>query len=90
MPSNLILDPSTKQITWTEDPRYQCLPTSHFVVEYKKSSSSNWTTAGYFNNKTFDLENPVKGRQYVVRVYAINSVGRSRGRTKSFFTNSKY
>lgn len=89
MPSNLKLDPPTKQITWTEDPRYQCLPKSHFVVEYKKSSSSTWTTAGYFENKTFDLVSPVKGKKYDVKVYAINSVGRSRGGTKSFFTNSK-
>lgn len=89
MASTLELDPSTKQVSWKVVPGYGCLPMSHFVVEYKKSSSLTWKTAGYFENRTFDLVNPDKGKKYDVKVYSQNSVGISEKRVRSFWTNSK-
>ena len=89
-PSNLEVDPLTKQVRWKEVPGYGCLPKSHFVVEYKKSSASRWTTAGYFDNRTFDLVNPIKGQEYVVKVYARNSVGKGGQRSVRFWTNSEF
>ena len=84
-----MLKQSTKQITWDEYPGFECLPKSHFVVQYKKGSSLKWITAGYFDNKTFDLINAAKGDQYLVKIFAINSVGKSRTREVSLWTNSK-
>lgn len=89
-PSNVIINSITKQITWTEVAGYDCLPKSHFVVEYKKKKSATWKTAGYFDSKTFDLVNASKGEKYDVRIYSLNSIGRSSAsRTVTFWTNSK-
>lgn len=88
-PSNVIIDPTTKQITWAEVAGYECLPESHFVVEYKKTQSRNWTTAGYFENRRFDL-NASKGEIYDVRIYAENFIGRSPpSEVVTFRTNGK-
>lgn len=89
-PSNVVINSKTKQITWTEVAGFGCLPKSHFVVEYKKNKSVTWKTAGYFDNRTFDLVNASKGEEYDVRIYAQNSIGRSPiSRTITFWTNSK-
>ena len=89
-PSNVMIDSTTKQITWAEVAGYECLPKSHFVVEYKKGQSVNWTTAGYFDNRTFDLANVSKGERYDVRIYAKNFIGRSPpSKVITFLTNSK-
>ena len=88
-PSNVMIDPTTKQITWQDVSGYECLPESHFVVEYKKTQSVNWTTAGYFENRRFDL-NASKGEMYDVRIYAENFIGRSPpSKVVTFRTNSK-
>lgn len=90
-PSNVVINSTTKQITWTKVAGYECLPKpSHFVVEYKKSEAVTWRTAGYFDNRTFDLVKPSKGEKYDVRIFAKNSVGRSPSATIiTFWTNSK-
>ena len=88
-PSNLAVDPQTKQITWKNVPGYRCLPESHFVVQYKKYSSTKWNNAGYFDNRTFDLNNATKGEKNHVQIYAINVVGKSQIKSVSFWTNSK-
>ena len=88
-PSNVMINPKTKQITWQEVAGYECLSGSHFVVEYKKNQSVNWTTAGYFDNRTFDL-NASKGEIYNVRIYAENVIGRSPpSKVVTFRTNGK-
>ena len=49
----------------------------------------NWTTAGYFENRRFDL-NASKGEIYDVRIYAENFIGRSPpSKVVTFRTNSK-
>ena len=88
-PSNLAVDPQTKQMTWKNVPGYKCLPESHFVVQYKKYSSIKWNNAGYFDNRTFDLKNATKGEKYHVQIYAINVVGKSQIKSVAFWTNSK-
>ena len=89
-PSNVVINLKTKQITWTKVAGYGCLPKSHFVVEYKKSKSVTWKTAGYFDSRTFDLVNASKGEEYDVRIYEQNIVGTSpKSRTITFWTNSK-
>ena len=88
-PSHLAVDPQTKQITWKNVPGYMCLPELHFVVKYKKYSSTKWNNAGYFDNRTFDLKNATKGEKYHVQIYAINVVGKSQIKSVSFWTNSK-
>ncbi|CAH3019856.1 unnamed protein product [Porites evermanni] len=88
-PSNLVVDPQTKQITWKNVPGYKCLPESHFVVQYKKYSSTKWNNAGYFDNRTFDLKNATKGEKYHVQIYAINVVGKSQIKSVVFWTNIK-
>ena len=90
-PSNVVIDSTTKQITWAKVAGYECLPKpSHFVVEYKKSEAVTWRTAGYFDNRTFDLKKPSKGEKYDVRIFAKNSVGRSpTSKIITFWTNSK-
>jgi len=87
-PTNVMIDPTTKQITWEEVAGYECLPESHFVVEYKKSQSVNWTTAGYLKNRRFDLSNVSQGEIYDVRIYAENVIGRSQpSKVVTFRTN---
>ena len=88
-PSNLVVDPQTKQITWKKGPGYKCLPESHFVVQYKKYSSTKWNNVGYFDKGTFDLKNATKGEKYHVQIYAINDVGKSQIKSVVFWTNSK-
>ena len=88
-PSNIAVDPQTKQMTWKNVPGYKCLPESHFVVQYKKYSSIKWNNAGYFDKRTFDLKNATKGEKYHVQIYAINFVGKSQIKSVSFWTNSK-
>ena len=84
-----MINPKTKQITWQEVAGYECLPESQFVVEYKKNQSVNWKTAGYFDNRRFDL-NASKGEIYDVRIYAENFFGRSPpSKVVRFRTNSK-
>ena len=89
-PTNVTIDPTTKQITWEEVAGYECLPESHFVVEYKKSQSVNWTTAGYLKNRRFDLSNVSRGEIYDVRIYAENFIGRPPpSKVATFRTNRK-
>lgn len=89
-PTNVMIDPTTKQITWEEVAGYECLPGSHFVVEYKKSQLVNWTTTGYLQNRRFDLSNVSKGEMYDVRIYAENFIGRSPpSKVVTFRTNRK-
>ena len=90
-PTNVTIDPTTQQITWEEVAGYECLPESHFVVEYKKSQSKkNWTTAGYLKNRRFDLSNVSRGEIYDVRIYAVNVIGRSPpSKVATFRTNRK-
>jgi len=90
-PTNVRINSITKQITWAKVAGYDCLPESHFVVEYKKSQSGIWMTAArYFENRRFDL-NASKGEMYDVRIYAENFIGRSlSSKVVTFRTNSKF
>ncbi|XP_022798427.1 uncharacterized protein LOC111336573 isoform X2 [Stylophora pistillata] len=88
-PSKMTIDSYSKRIRWTEEPGYECLPKAHFVVEYKKKSSENWTFAGYFDDGVFDLVNVSEGEKYTVRIFAKNFIGRSRASPITFWTNIK-
>ena len=90
-PINVRINSMTKQITWAKVVGYDCLPESHFVVEYKKTQSGIWMmAAGYFENRRFDL-NASKGEIYDLRIYAENVIGRSSpSKVITFRTNGKF